>query len=98
MRIKLIHEEKGQRTFAVILETGDEAMSCLGAFAARERIGGAQVTAIGAFRKSSTGGNCSGVGSMMGSCLGPEETRVANVAPLYWSPCGPVSMAAVRKR
>jgi predicted DNA-binding protein with PD1-like motif len=50
MRIKLIHEEKGQRTFAVILETGDEAMSCLGAFAARERIGGAQVTAIGAFK------------------------------------------------
>jgi predicted DNA-binding protein with PD1-like motif len=50
MRIKLIHEEKGQRTFAVILEAGDEAMSCLGAFAARERIGGAQVTAIGAFK------------------------------------------------
>jgi predicted DNA-binding protein with PD1-like motif len=50
MQTKLIHEEGGKRTFAVILQTGDEAMSCLCKFAARERIGGAQVTAIGAFR------------------------------------------------
>lgn len=50
MQVKLIHEEGGKRTFAVILHTGDEAMRCLGEFAAGERIGGAQVTAIGAFR------------------------------------------------
>ncbi len=50
MQIKLIQKEGGKRTFAVILHTGDEAMRCLGDFAARERIGGAQVTAIGAFR------------------------------------------------
>jgi predicted DNA-binding protein with PD1-like motif len=50
MQVKLIHKGAGKRTFAVILHTGDEAMRCLGEFAARERIGGAQVTAIGAFR------------------------------------------------
>ena len=52
MQTKLIHEEGGKRTFAVILQTGDEAVSCLREFAAKERIGGAQVTAIGAFRTS----------------------------------------------
>ena len=48
MKTKLLHEADGQRTFAVILQTGDEAMACLKAFAERERIGGAQLTAIGA--------------------------------------------------
>jgi len=50
MQVKLVHEEGGKRTFAVILQIGDEAMRCLGEFATSERIGGAQVTAIGAFR------------------------------------------------
>jgi predicted DNA-binding protein with PD1-like motif len=49
MQVKLVHEEGGKRTYAVILQSGDEAISCLSEFAARERIGGAQVTAIGAF-------------------------------------------------
>ena len=49
MQSKLIHDESGKRTFAVILQTGDETMRCLQEFAARERLGGAQVTAIGAF-------------------------------------------------
>jgi uncharacterized protein len=49
VQIKLIHEEGGKRTYAVILHIGDEAISRLWEFAARERIGGAQVTAIGAF-------------------------------------------------
>ena len=29
MQYKLLNEDRGQRTFAVILQTGDEAMSCL---------------------------------------------------------------------
>ena len=48
MRTKLLHEDDGKRTFAVIMETGDEAMACLAEFATREKIGGAQLTAIGA--------------------------------------------------
>jgi predicted DNA-binding protein with PD1-like motif len=50
MRTKLLHETGGKRTFAVVMETGDEVMACLGEFAAKERIGGAQITAIGALR------------------------------------------------
>src|ERR1700716_1371247 len=48
MQTKLLHNDNGKRTFAVILKTGDEAMGSLQEFAAKERIGGAQVTAIGA--------------------------------------------------
>ena len=49
MQSKLLHEAHGKRTFALILQKGDEAMRCLQEFAAKERLGGAQVTAIGAF-------------------------------------------------
>lgn len=38
-----------RRMYAIILETGDEAMSCLQRFAERENISAAQITAIGAF-------------------------------------------------
>jgi uncharacterized protein len=48
MQSKLLHEANGARTFAVILQKGDEAMCCLQDFAVKERLGGAQVTAIGA--------------------------------------------------
>ena len=48
MQTKLLHEGAGKRTFAVILSTGDEAMRCLQEFAARERLGASQITAIGA--------------------------------------------------
>jgi len=48
MRSKLLHEAHGKRTFALILQKGDEAMRCLEEFAAKERLGGAQITAIGA--------------------------------------------------
>lgn len=48
MKTKLLHEVNGKRTFAVVLATGDEAVTCLKDFAAKERLGGAQITAIGA--------------------------------------------------
>ena len=48
MRHKLLHQSGGQRTYAVILETGDEVMACLKRFIADERISAAQLTAIGA--------------------------------------------------
>ena len=50
MQHRQIHSsEDGQRTYAVVLQTGDEVMQCLGQFIAAERIGAAQLTAIGAF-------------------------------------------------
>ncbi len=48
MKDKLIHESAGQRVYALVLETGDEAMACLQAFAKKERIFAAQITGIGA--------------------------------------------------
>jgi hypothetical protein len=50
MQSKLLHDNAGQRTFAVVLNTGDEAMSCLQAFTVGQRIFAAQFTAIGALR------------------------------------------------
>src|SRR5690242_12743417 len=48
MRSTLLNGDSGNRTFAVIMETGDEAMSCLQTFVEKERISAAQFTAIGA--------------------------------------------------
>ena len=47
MRARLVNDDK-QRTYVVVMGTGDEAMASLQAFAERERISAAQVTAIGA--------------------------------------------------
>jgi uncharacterized protein len=52
MQSKLLDEAHGKRTFALVLETGDEAMRCLQEFAASQGLGGAQVSAIGAFSKA----------------------------------------------
>ena len=50
MRTKLIHQSSdGQRTYVVVLETGEEVVGQLKAFADREKLKAAQLTAIGAF-------------------------------------------------
>ncbi len=49
MQSKLLHEHGGQRTFAVIMDKGDEVLSSIKEFAVSERILAAQITAIGAF-------------------------------------------------
>lgn len=48
MRSKLLNDTAGQRTFAVVLQTGEEAMGCLQTFVEKERISAAQITGIGA--------------------------------------------------
>jgi predicted DNA-binding protein with PD1-like motif len=48
MQTRLLHEDNGQRTFAVILETGEEVLTCLQQFVTREHVLAAQITAIGA--------------------------------------------------
>ena len=52
MRSKLLNDTQGQRTFAVVLETGDEAMGCLQTFVEKERISAAQLTGIGALSRA----------------------------------------------
>jgi predicted DNA-binding protein with PD1-like motif len=49
MQTRLMHQEGGQRTFALVFDTGDEPMSLLKEFAAREKLKGSQFSAIGAF-------------------------------------------------
>nr|CAD6438804.1 hypothetical protein REQ54_04761 [Rhizobium sp. Q54] len=50
MQSRLLLDHAGQRTFAVILQTGDEVMSCLKRFTRAEDISAAHLTALGAFQ------------------------------------------------
>ena len=52
MQSKLLHEHDGQRTFVVVLESGEKVMEALGRFVVAETITAAQLTAIGAFRSA----------------------------------------------
>jgi len=49
MQHKLLHDNAGQRTFVIVLDTGDEVMDQLQSFVAEQHISAAQFTAIGAF-------------------------------------------------
>ena len=50
MKSKLIHELGGEKTFALIFDTGDEVASGLEAFARQQELSGSRFTAIGAFQ------------------------------------------------
>ena len=52
MRTRQIHEVTGQATWVIVLETGDEAMASLSAFAAEAGLDAASFTAIGAFERA----------------------------------------------
>jgi uncharacterized protein len=52
MRSRRIHEAGGEQTFVLILESGDETMTCLEAFAAEEGLDAASFKAIGAFERA----------------------------------------------
>lgn len=52
MQTRLLNDAQGLRTFAIVLETGDEAIDSITRFAQEERLSAAQLTAIGAFRKA----------------------------------------------
>lgn len=55
MRHQLLSDDHGQRMFAVVLETGDEAMACLQGFVRANKISAAQLTGIGAFANVTLG-------------------------------------------
>jgi predicted DNA-binding protein with PD1-like motif len=48
MEARLVHEQSGQRTFVVVLKTGEEVMKSLVEFATTKRVSAAQISAIGA--------------------------------------------------
>lgn len=49
MQSKLLHQVDGQKTFALIFETGDEVLATLKDFASKQKLSAAQFTAVGAF-------------------------------------------------
>lgn len=49
MKSKLIHDHQGEKTYALIFETGDEVMSTLTDFAKTRQLSASRLTAIGAF-------------------------------------------------
>lgn len=49
MKKKLLSKNNGERTFILVLEDGEEAFGAISRFAAAEQIGGASLSAIGAF-------------------------------------------------
>jgi predicted DNA-binding protein with PD1-like motif len=55
MKSQLVAESAGQRTFVVVLDPGEEAFAALTAFAVDHAIGGASLTALGAFEKATVG-------------------------------------------
>ncbi len=55
MEFKLLNDGNGEKTFALIFETGDEAMTGLVEFARTNKLGAARFTAIGAFRDVTLG-------------------------------------------
>lgn len=52
MQSRLIHETDGQKTYAIILASGDEVMACLNAFAREQQLSAASFKAIGAFERA----------------------------------------------
>jgi uncharacterized protein len=54
MKSKLL-SEKGEKTFAVIFETGDEVIDGLTNFARQQKLNGSHFTAIGGFQQATLG-------------------------------------------
>jgi predicted DNA-binding protein with PD1-like motif len=55
VQAKQIHEEGGQKTFALVFDTGDEFMSELTSFAKDNDLSAASLTALGAFNDAALG-------------------------------------------
>jgi uncharacterized protein len=55
MQTRLINQAGHQRTFVIVLDSGDEVMACLKRFVEQEKVDAAQFIAIGAFRSAVLG-------------------------------------------
>jgi len=55
MKSRLVWEQAGERTYVVVLDAGDEAFAAITDFANTHRLGGASLTAIGAFERATVG-------------------------------------------
>jgi hypothetical protein len=55
MKSRLLAADHSERTFALVLDDGEEAFQAISRFAAEQDIGGASLTAIGAFKSTTVG-------------------------------------------
>ena len=55
MKSRLVWEDAGERTYVLILDSGEEAFAAITAFAGREKLRGASLTALGAFERAVVG-------------------------------------------
>jgi uncharacterized protein len=55
MKSKLVWETAGERTFVLILDSGEEAFAAITKFASREKLCGASLAALGAFERAAVG-------------------------------------------
>jgi uncharacterized protein len=55
MKSKLASQAAGERTYVLVLDAGEEAFSAITDFAGKNRLGGASLTAIGAFERATVG-------------------------------------------
>ena len=54
MKYKLLNADK-QKTYAIILDSGDEVIECITSFAEKQKLKASQFNAIGAFSKATLG-------------------------------------------
>jgi len=55
MKAQWIHENKGEKTFVLVVAAGDEAVAGLPAFAKEKKLGASHFTAIGGFQEATLG-------------------------------------------
>lgn len=55
MKVSLVYDDAGLRTYVAVLDKGDESVGALTDFAAAEHVDAASLTAIGAFRRAIVG-------------------------------------------
>jgi predicted DNA-binding protein with PD1-like motif len=55
MKSRLVWQAAGERTYVLVLDAGDEAFAAIADFAAKNELGGASLTALGAFERATVG-------------------------------------------
>lgn len=112
MQSKLLHQVDGQKTFALIFETGDEVLSTLKDFARKEKLSAAQFTAVGAFSEVVLGyfdwekkeylrksvAEQFEVASLIGDVALAPEGSLVSISTLCWGAAIPVPWLAICSR
>jgi len=55
MQYRLVEEDQGRRTFALVMDIGEEVMSTITAFATEQSLAGSSISGIGGFQRAKLG-------------------------------------------